>query len=484
MATSAIKIISDIMKEAFPNAIEDTVAFDTDPILNGVFLNGKAVRPMGRSGVDTIDENEWEAIHVFRIAPGGVLNWRPISSSDVVESGDIANRFLNAGQSFPSALYATQSEYFKMGIPLSMCMGNVAANIKTLKSKKFATQIYDHVTGMIKDQVKLFKAHLQFSVYGDGSGQIATIGATTSTTGINAAGESVTITLKSSDGAIKGFTRNMLIDIYDSTGTTVRNTGGPMVVTAVDYLDNKLTLTLVKDQSGGTDITIDTTAGAEDQLYLWNSKDNLPKGLEYFIKNSGTLFKMSLSDYPELKSLISGNSGTLRSPTPDLINQFFDTLQQNGTGDMPDIMLSSYGVRSAYVKERSALVQYQIAPSQGDVVYDGGFAGLKYTYENNTFKWFVSGHLRRKNSLYLIRRSDIQLYAPEGTQKVQWFYANGGLSDADSIWSPVYNVDTTDNITKTSLLIEAPYAMYIQFATTAPQNLGRLDDLKQLEDLL
>lgn len=482
MTINAIGVLSQIMVEDFPTTVEDLIPWGTDPILNDVLLTGREVKRVGRPNAPSVNTNLWEATHKMRIAPGGVLTWAGIERADVNETGDLSGRFLNTGASFPSALYATQSQYLEMGIPVAMCMGNVATNTMTLKSLKLAEHIYDHVEGMIKDQIRVLRSHLQFSAYGDGTGAIGVVGDVGTQTNIGAAGESTTITLSSSNGAIRGFVRNMLLDVYDTTGATKRNTGGPLLVNYVDYQTNTIKVTLTQDQNKVNNAVPDIAMAATDVIYLWNSKGNMPYGLDYFTKNSGTIFKCNLANYPELKSKISGNSGTLRAPTEEVINLFLDSWADNGFGEFPELMVSSRGVRSRFVKTQMDRNFHPIAPSQGDVVYDGGFKGTKYTYENKELKWFVSPHVNRKNSIHFINRKDFRLYAPEGVNKIEWFYNGGGVSGANSIWSPVYNLDTTNSITQTSQLLEAPYSFFIQFATTSPQNLGRLDDLEALSD--
>jgi len=492
VSISAIGILSKIMKEDFPSVVEDLVPFGTDPILNEVFISGAEVyNKMGRANASPVDTNVWEATHKIRMAPGGVLNWQSINRADVEDTSGISGRFLKTGASFPSALYATQSEYTEMGIPLAMCMGNVATNINTLRSLKNTDVIYDHVEGMIKDQTKLVKSHLQFAVYGDGSGRIAKISAV-SGSGVDSPGESLVLTLDATEGAIRGFVRNMLVDLYN--GTTLLNAHNstptipvPLVVTKVDYQNRQITVALVGSIGTTTDLETSVATAISSgtaYVYLWNSYNNLPYGLEYFIKDSGTIFKLNLSNYPELKSKISGNGGTNRTLTAELLNQFLDEWSDQSIGEFPQILVSSRGVRSRFMKTRTDLNFQQVSPSAGDTVYDGGFKGTKYTYENQELKWFVSPYVRRKNSLYVINRKDLRLYAPTGVNKVNWFYSGGGINEANGIWNPVYNIDTVNNITLSSYLLEAPYSLFIQFATTAPQNLGRLDDLESLSDAI
>lgn len=483
--TSAIGIISTIMKEDFPNTVEDLVPFGTDPILQGVFLDGAQVfNKLGRPNyVDNtnVTSAEWAATHKFRLSPGGVLQWANIASTD---TNAATNRLLVAGQSFPAATSATQSEYLTMSIPVKMCMGNVAANIKTLKSMDNTDVIFDHVQNMIKDQVKLLKSHLSFAVYGDGTGAIATVAScVTTSTATDDAGDTGYITLSSTDGAIRGFYRNMYIDIYDTAGNTKRNTY-PLLVTAVDYLNNKIHFVLTGAQAGSADM--EDNCIATDVVYIASSKGYLPNGLENFIISSGSIFGAALTTYPELSSYIPTDHGsTERTLTPEILNKFLDHWADNGIGEMPDLMISSRGVRSAYAYNLKDAYQNQpVAPSAGDIIYDGGFRGTKYSYENTELKWFVSPYIKTKNALYVLRKKDLKLYAPDGSSKVNWFYSDGGLSDANGIWAPVYNLNTTDNITQSSYLIEAPYSLYIQFASTMPQNMGKLTYLKDLSDLV
>ena len=106
------------------------------------------------------------------------------------------------------------------------------------------------------------------------------------------------VTFTPSGGPSFRFIRGMYYDIYDSTGATKRNSNFLIRCKKVDHKAGTVMLT---DPTGANDLSaagiIDT-----DIVVLRASKGTLPKGLNHFVKNSGSILGVSLTDYPELKS--------------------------------------------------------------------------------------------------------------------------------------------------------------------------------------
>ncbi|MEM2592781.1 MAG: hypothetical protein QXI60_09360 [Thermofilaceae archaeon] len=123
---------------------------------------------------------------------------------------------------------------------------------------------------------------------GDGSGRLATVSAATT--------NSSTVPTGSGDKAFF-IDRGMVVDIYDSTGTTKRNSA-PLLVTAV-----------AADLSSFT-VNATLSLSANDVVYLAGSKDDAFHGLSYHINNSGTYQGISRADYPhQLNSIVVDKAG-------------------------------------------------------------------------------------------------------------------------------------------------------------------------------
>ena len=105
------------------------------------------------------------------------------------------------------------------------------------------------------------------------------------------------------------FIRNAFYDVYDSTGTTKRNTGFKLMCKFVDHKLNTVTLA---DPSGANDLSAAGIVNT-DIIVLRASKGKLPLGMNAFIKATGTVLGINVVSNPELKSWVRDLGGATLS---------------------------------------------------------------------------------------------------------------------------------------------------------------------------
>lgn len=175
------------------------------------------------------------------------------------------------------------------------------------------------------------------------------------------------------------FIRGMYYDIYDSTGTTKRNKNFTIRCKKVDHKAGTVMLT---DPTGSNDLSaagvIDT-----DIVVARASKGKLPLGLNHFIKSSGTVLGVSLSDYPELKSYVRDlSSATLTAAvllevltkyieeygavrlmgvtTPQVINKHLEEFDAVSSGNSPSVFQRQGAALDRKPGFRQVILEFQI----------------------------------------------------------------------------------------------------------------------------
>ena len=177
--------------------------------------------------------------------------------------------------------------------------------------------------------------------------------------------------------------------------------------------------------------------------------------------------------------MTDSNSSVNRPPTAELLEENIAKLSMI-TNKPTDALLTTRQVMVRYNQVEKAYASYPRQQEFASVV-DGGFEGVRLTYNNKKLVMYQSDYCP-KNTMYGLHRESIIRYAPEGLESVQWFMDSipGGGS---SIWKPTHYSSGSAGTTQLSTVLEAPYFLFAQFGCTAPQSLMKISDLEGINDV-
>lgn len=206
----------------------------------------------------------------------------------------------------------------------------------------------------------------------------------------------------------------MFVDIYDSTGVTLRAAGRN--VTAVNP---------------NTSIVVDganIAAGANGDIVVRNGNLNRETiGLQQIVSNAGTLYNIDPNTEPKWKSVVNANAGVNRALSEALMIRIVDDVRIQG--GKTTVITTTLGVRRAYFNLLSQQRQYN-----DTVEFEGGFKGLKFTTDNGEVP-LISDVDCQPNRMYFLNEKTLKFY-----RESDW-----GFMDRDgSKWSRVAGVDAYD----------------------------------------
>ncbi len=157
-------------------------------------------------------------------------------------------------------------------------------------------------------------------------------------------------------GRVHRFRAGMLLDIFDTTGTTKRNTNFYVVVDNVDPLTNTITLRRVDGGSLQTTTTLGggiTFAGAggdNDILVIKDSVKIAPNSLESWIADGTTVtdfFGITIADNSQFKSYVP--TAINAALTESTLNRHFAQFYEAFPGKKLDAAITTMGVLIGFI---------------------------------------------------------------------------------------------------------------------------------------
>lgn len=216
----------------------------------------------------------------------------------------------------------------------------------------FASHLDDEVTQIVKDVMK----HMNIITYGDGTGILATVNA----------GTVASLTFVGKVGTAFGSfgTRYLqvgdLIDIYDSTLTTLRNNAAGVSITAIEPTTQTVTLSAVQTLTAN-DIVVRNGAVNKEYIGLQLASDN---------SSAVTFQGLSRATYPILRGNVISAGGAALVETQ--LQQIISIIEM-ASGESPDQFLCSQAQWDAYVTLGTSLKRYVDTQK-----LDRGFQELNY----------------------------------------------------------------------------------------------------------
>lgn len=206
----------------------------------------------------------------------------------------------------------------------------------------------------------------------------------------------------------------MVVDVYDSTGVTLRATGRN--VTAVNV---------------GVNVIVDgaaIAAGANnDILVRLGSLNRETIGLQQIVSDVGTLYNVDPTVEAKWKSSVNANGGVNRALSESLMIKHVDEIRTQG--GKTSLITTTLGVRRSYFNLLVQQRQYNDTTE-----FEGGFHGLKFTTDNGDIP-VISDLDCQPNRMYFLN------------EKMLKFYREGDWSFMDrdgSKWQRVIGFDAYD----------------------------------------
>jgi hypothetical protein len=377
------------------------------------------------------------------------------------------------GNTWPGLGEIAGPGFIQSTITLTQGRGNFAVPMQLLQSDKLDAAVGSAVAEIVKGAAKraaLANVHAFWKV-ASSSGGTPSIGTIAGVTGTNISATPATWTL--TGGRIRNFFPGMFLDVQtDSSGVpdnTDDNDGTTaVVVTAVDYIQRKVTLRTLGVGGSASDVTLLT--GSTYHLCPRDSS-GMPNGLIDWVKSSGTVFGIALSSYPQFSSIVDS---TLSGPlTTDILNKYIGGFEEAYGAELDTIIMTT-GTLLAFLQnldDTSQLLRYDV---QGQALnVKAGFQGFSYTYGGRNLRILIS-QACPEGHVWVLKMGDgnIKKYVPPMLPKGKGDSRFGGEIEfvapqmgSTSIFMPFYSSsNVTDNL-------QAPYHTWCQFAARMPQGI-------------
>lgn len=245
-----------------------------------------------------------------------------------------------------------QQGWNSVRVPLRYGYGRVQLSGQTIdlveeNYQAFASAITEEMTGLKDDLLKDTNRIL----WGNGLGVLGTI---------DGAGTLTVLSVGTNADAVKFFDMDMVVDILDTTGVTVKAAGR--------------TITAINESTG--DVTISGAAVAVvigDIITRTGNYGREPQGLTSLVSNStAALFNLSSTTEPLWSSYVDSSGGAL---SESKMIATCDTLRTKG--GRPTAIMTDLGSRRAYFNLLTTQRRFT-----GTKTFEGGFQGLVFNYED------------------------------------------------------------------------------------------------------
>jgi hypothetical protein len=288
----------------------------------------------------------------------------------------------------------------------------------------FASVLDQEVNGVQTDLAKDYNRQ----IYGTSVGALGVV------TGVNS---TVTVPMTNTQYMEVG----MVVDIYNSAGSTLKTAAGGVTVMAVTK-NTSITLSAAPG----------TATAATDIVVRHGSLNREMIGLEQIVDDTTTLFNINPATEPVWKSVINSNSGTPRALSESLMIKMVDDIYTNG-GNTTAIF-TTLGVRRSYF---NLLVQQRRYCDTKD--FEGGFKGLAFTTDNGEIP-LISDVDCQPNRMYFLNEKEFKLY-----RESDWSF----MDRDGSKWQRVIGYDAYD----------ATLYKYCQLGTHRRNTHGLIEDVTE-----
>lgn len=363
------------------------------------------VYPMIRRSSMNVVKNQgigrtWKVIKTWTTGVAGGAKFMSAQGGNVL-GGPVGGVMYDTPQSFQASDEVTAPAFFQTEVSLIEHRGNFYLPHQIMRADKFSSSIGSVVAQNLKGVSNLLAQQESGVFYSSSAttGELADIGDTSanvSNKALPAASTAVMIfdlSGTAASGRVHRFRPGMLVDLYDSTGTTKRNAGFTLMIDNVDPLDNKIA---IRRMDGGAfqittalagGVTYAGAGGDNDILVIKDSVNQAPKGLESWIADGSTttdFFGIDVRDYGQFRSyLVSSLDAAL---TENLLNRHFAKFFESFPGQSLDTLLTTMGVLTGFMDNMDSY-NPAVASQPGRFRYDRNGQPLTVEAGWDTFKY-------------------------------------------------------------------------------------------------
>lgn len=224
---------------------------------------------------------------------------------------------------------AGQQSYKEAIVPMRYLYGRIQVTGPTIKAAAtdagaFTRAIESEIKGVTKD----LKSAINRMLAGDGTGALTICGTTSNST---------TVVVASTSKLRAGMPIDVIKYTDGTTGTGATGRSVTSITSATAFVIS------------GSAITTDT----DYYVYVAGSRNLEVMGLSGIVSDAdigggyGSFQNLAVASYPWHKAVVLGNSSVNRAISDNLLQTFFDTVEQRGAGQI-SAMYTTYGVRRAY----------------------------------------------------------------------------------------------------------------------------------------
>jgi hypothetical protein len=340
-------------------------------------------------------------------------------------------------QSFQSVDEVTSPGYIQTNVTLIEHRGNFYLPHQILRADRLNASIGSVVAQNLKGVADLL-AQQEASVFYSSSastGELAAIGDTSATVTNKTAPSADTSVMifdiggTDATGRVHHFRGGMMVDLYDSTGTTKRNVGYFLVVDNVDPLDDLVHIRRVDGgefqttTTLGGGVTYATAGGDDDIIVIKDSVNQSPKGLESWIADGTTVtsfFGIDVRNFGQYRSYLP--SAISAALTENILNKHVAKFFESFPGKKLDTMLTTMGVLIGFIDNIDTGNQAGTSAASGRMRYDrngvaltvdAGWESFRYRFASRSIDIYTSTYAN-SGTLYAgqIRKGGLTRYVP------------------------------------------------------------------------
>jgi len=356
----------------------------------------------------------WQILKTFSTGVAGGAKFQSVAGSDVV-SGDHYNVY-GTPQSFQGIDETSNVGFHQAAVSLIEHRGNFYLPHQMMRSDQLNSSIGSVVAQNLSGVADLL-AQQETSLFYSSSATTGQLAVIVNTSGamsdavapVTTPTAVMVLDLSSATdatGRVHRFRQGMLVDFYDSTGVTKRNTGFSVAVDNIDPIDNKVyfrrvdnaTFQVATTLGGG--VTYGGAGGDNDIIVIKDSVNQTPKCLESWIADGSTVtswFGIDVRQYGQYKSYVP--SAISAALTENVLNKHVAKFFESFPGKKLDCFLTTMGVINGFLDNIDSGVQAASAVASGRNRYDrngqaltveAGWEALRYRFASRPIDIFTS----------------------------------------------------------------------------------------------
>lgn len=386
--------LAEVLEVDFSDGVQDSLP-DLDSLYRDISTDSMRVR---RDGIG----QSWQVIHTFREGISGAFKWQSVGGGTLMTGLSHVDYLGDNPTTFPGLDEQVTPGHFQKTISLAKGVGNLFLSTEFLHSTELTAAITDVVAEVIRGaaencalaEIQCFyamAASQPIAVVEDASGNFSSNRGTNDRLSMAVANQSVRQCIPGT-----------FVDIYDTAGTTQRNTG-PVVIEAVRFVPDDSNDTggygRIELQSLSTGTAEDLSAAGVIDTDILVRKDSIasgtglgPLGPEQWLTATSTdIFGINVTVFQQMQSVLKDVGGVL---TNQVLNRYYGRyFKAYGMNNCPESMVTSMGVTNAHVENSDGLRRFE-SHGRPFVIAEGfEYGAVPYVFNGMNMKWHVSAFM-------------------------------------------------------------------------------------------